>query len=63
MEQELVLRDAGVQYAGVHILGNPFCIDGAYHYFIPRFMAHLLDHPKPHNIYLQTERTLHATLV
>ena len=39
MEQELVLRDAGVQYAGVHILGNPFCIDGAYHYFIPRFMA------------------------
>ncbi len=40
MEQDTVLRDAGVPtYAGVHILGNPFCIDGAYHYFIPHFMA------------------------
>ena len=40
MEQDTVLRDAGASvYAGVHILGNPFCIDGAYHYFIPHFMA------------------------
>ncbi len=40
MEQDTVLRDAAVPtYAGVHILGNPFCIDGAYHYFIPHFMA------------------------
>ena len=40
MEQETVLRSADVPtYAGVHVLGNPFCIDGAYHYFIPRFMA------------------------
>ena len=40
MEQETVLRHAGVpMYAGVHILGNPFCIDGAYHYFIPHYMA------------------------
>ncbi len=38
-EQDTVLRDAGVPtYAAVHILGNPFCIDGAYHYFIPHFM-------------------------
>ena len=40
MEQETVLRSADIpMYAGVHILGNPFCIDGAYHYFIPRYMA------------------------
>ena len=40
MEQETVLRSVDVSmYAGVHILGHPFCIDGAYHYFIPRFMA------------------------
>ena len=40
MHQETTLRGAGVpMYAGVHILGNPFCIDGAYHYFIPPFMA------------------------
>ena len=40
MHQETTLRGAGVPtYAGVHILGNPFCIDGAYHYFIPPFMA------------------------
>ena len=40
MEQDTVLRDAAVpMYAAVHILGNPFCIDGAYHYFIPHFMA------------------------
>ena len=40
MEQETVLRSADIPtYAGVHILGNPFCIDGAYHYFIPRYMA------------------------
>ena len=25
-------------YAGVYILGNPFCIDAVYHYFIPHFM-------------------------
>ena len=38
MEQHTVLRhdgasaDAGVpMYAGVYILGNPFCIDGVYH--------------------------------
>lgn len=43
MEQDRVLRHEGASahagvpmYAGVHILGNPFCIDGAYHYFIPR---------------------------
>ena len=40
MEQDTVLRDAAVpMYAVVHILGNPFCIDGAYHYFVPHFMA------------------------
>ena len=40
MEQDTVLRDAAVpMYAAVHILGNPFCIDGAYHYFIPHFMV------------------------
>ena len=40
MEQDTVLRDAGVPtYAAVHILGNPFCIDGAYHYFVPHYMA------------------------
>ena len=40
MEQDTVLRDAGVPtYAAVHILGNPFCIDGAYHYFVPQYMA------------------------
>ena len=45
MEQNTILRHDGAAYAdvpvyaGVHILGNPFCIDGAYHYFIPRFMA------------------------
>ena len=40
MEQDTVLRDAAVpMYAAVHILGNPFCIDGAYHYFVPHFMA------------------------
>ncbi len=46
MEQETVLRHDGasayadvLMYAGVHILGNPFCIDGVYHYFIPHFMA------------------------
>ena len=45
MEQDTVLRDAdaarvgGSVYAGVHVLGNPFCIDGAYHYFIPHFMV------------------------
>ncbi len=26
-------------YAGVHILDNPFCIDDAYHYYIPPTMA------------------------
>ena len=45
MEQNTISRHDGAAYAdvpvyaGVHILGNPFCIDGAYHYFIPRFMA------------------------
>ena len=40
MQQETDLRGAGVPtYAGVHVLGNPFCIDGAYHYFVPPFMA------------------------
>ena len=40
MEQDTVLHGAAVPtYAAVHILGNPFCIDGAYHYFIPHFMV------------------------
>ncbi len=26
-------------YAAVHILDNPFCIDGAYHYYVPPMMA------------------------
>ena len=45
MEQKTVMRhdgasaNAGVpMYAGVYILGNPFSIDGVYHYFIPHFM-------------------------
>ncbi|MBQ3507523.1 MAG: primosomal protein N', partial [Clostridia bacterium] len=39
MDQDTRLRDAAVPtYAAVHIVGNPFCIDGAYHYFVPHFM-------------------------
>ena len=34
MEQATVAR-----YCGVHILDNPFSIDGAFHYYIPPFMA------------------------
>ncbi len=29
----------GQMYAAVHILDNPFCIDNAYHYYIPPLMA------------------------
>ena len=46
MEQRNHFTEAGASacagaptYAGVHVLGNPFCIDGVYHYFIPRFMT------------------------
>ena len=40
MEQDTNLRCADVpMYAAVHVLANPFCIDGAYHYFVPHFMA------------------------
>lgn len=34
MEQESVVR-----YCGVHILDNPFSIDGVFHYFIPPYMV------------------------
>ena len=34
MEQATVAR-----YCGVHILDNPFSIDGAFHYYVPPFMA------------------------
>ena len=34
MEQETVAR-----YCGVHILDNPFSIDGAFHYYVPSYMA------------------------
>jgi primosomal protein N' len=34
METETVAR-----YCGVHILDNPFSIDGAFHYFVPPYMA------------------------
>ena len=34
MEQETVAR-----YCGVHILDNPFSIDGAFHYYVPPYMA------------------------
>ena len=34
MEQEPVVR-----YCGVHILDNPFSIDGVFHYYVPRYMA------------------------
>ena len=34
MESESVAR-----YCGVHILDNPFSIDGVFHYFIPPYMA------------------------
>ena len=34
MEQETVAR-----YCGVHILDNPFSIDGVFHYYVPPFMA------------------------
>ncbi len=34
MEQETVAR-----YCGVHILDNPFSVDGVFHYFIPPYMA------------------------
>ena len=34
MEQATVAR-----YCGVHILDNPFSIDGAFHYYVPTFMA------------------------
>ena len=34
MEQETVAR-----YCGVHILDNPFSIDGAFHYYVPPHMA------------------------
>ena len=39
-EKDTALHHADVStYAGVHVLGNPYCIDGVYHYYIPRFMA------------------------
>ena len=34
MESESVAR-----YCGVHILDNPFSIDGVFHYFVPPYMA------------------------
>ncbi|MBR6782799.1 MAG: primosomal protein N' [Clostridia bacterium] len=34
MEQETVAR-----YCGVHILDNPFSIDGVFHYYVPPYMA------------------------
>ena len=34
MEQETVVR-----YCGVHILDNPFSIDGVFHYYVPYYMA------------------------
>ena len=34
MELETVVR-----YCSVHILDNPFSIDGAFHYYVPPFMA------------------------
>ncbi|MBO5511078.1 MAG: hypothetical protein J6B24_05025, partial [Clostridia bacterium] len=34
MESDTVAR-----YCGVHILDNPFSVDGAFHYFVPAHMA------------------------
>ena len=34
MESETVAR-----YCGVHMLDNPFSLDGAFHYYIPPYMA------------------------
>ena len=34
MEQETVAR-----YCGVHILDNPFSIDGAFHYYVPHYLT------------------------
>ncbi len=38
-DRTVPLPGDGQMYAAVHILDNPFCIDRAYHYYIPPLMA------------------------
>ena len=40
MEQVPVMNRAGAPaYAQVHILDNPYSIDGAFHYYVPPYLV------------------------